>query len=87
MAVTPEQVADAMFDMVEEYTGKKKFKSLDLTRAMIRKFGEDECDKRLCKKAIRLLMDSGRCVYTFFGASYIELPGEEEAAAGQPDDQ
>ncbi len=77
MAVTPEQVADAMFEMVKEYAGKKKFKASDLRKAMIQKFGEDEVDKKLCKTAIRTLMDSGRCVYTYFGGSFIEVPPEE----------
>jgi len=77
MAVTTEQVADAMYEMVKEYQGKKKFKASDLTKAMIQKFGEDEVDKKFCKGAIRTLMDSGRCVYTYFGGSYIELPPEE----------
>jgi hypothetical protein len=82
MAVSPEQVADAMYDLVAEYQGKKKFKASDLTKAMIQKFGEDEVDKKLCKLAIRQLMDSGRCVYTYFGGSYIEVPHEEGAAGG-----
>jgi hypothetical protein len=82
MAVTAEQVADAMYDMVAEYQGKKKFKAGDLTKAMMEKFGEDQCDKKLCKLAIRQLMDSGRCVYTYFGGSYIEIPHEEGAAGG-----
>jgi len=76
MAVTPEEVADAMYKMVEEYQGRKKFKAGDLTKAMIEKFGEG-CDKKLCKAAIRTLMDSGRCVYTYFGGSFIEIPPEE----------
>ncbi len=82
MAVTTEEVADAMFEMVKEYAGKKKFKALDLTKAMIQKFGDAECDKKLCKGAIRTLMDSGRCVYTYFGGSFIEVPHEEGAAGG-----
>jgi len=79
MAVTPEEVANAMYAMVEEYQGRKKFKAGDLTKAMIEKFGEG-CDKKLCKAAIRTLMDSGRCVYTYFGGSFIELPHAEGAA-------
>jgi hypothetical protein len=79
MAVTPEEVADAMYEMVKEYAGKKKFKASDLTKAMIQKFGDD-CDKKLCKTAIRTLMDSGRCVYTYFGGSFIEIPHKEGAA-------
>jgi hypothetical protein len=82
MAVTPEQIADAMYDLVAEYQGKKKFKASDLTKAMIAKFGEDEVDKKLCKLAIRQLMDSGRCVYTYFGGSFIEVPHKEGAAEG-----
>ncbi len=80
MAVTEEQVADAMFEMVKEYAGMKKFKAGDLIKAMIEKFGEDEVDKKFCKKAIRILMDSGRCVYTYFGGSFIEIPHKEGAA-------
>ena len=82
MAVTTEQVADAMYAMVAEYQGKKKFKAGDLTKAMMQKFGEDEVDKKLCKAAIRTLMDSGRCIYTYFGGSFIELPPEEGAEEG-----
>jgi len=82
MAVTPEQVADAMYELVAQYQGKKKLKAGDLTKEMIAKFGEDQCDKKLCKQAIRQLMDSGRCVYTYFGGSYIEIPHEEGAAGG-----
>ena len=80
MPATPQAVADAMFTMVKEYQGRKKFKAGDLTKAMIEKFGEAECDKALCKAAIRTLMDTGRCVYTYFGGSYIEVPHQEGAA-------
>ena len=82
MAVSPEQIADAMYDIVAEYQGKKKFKASDLTKEMITKFGEDECNKKLCKLALRQLMDSGRCVYTYFGGSFVEVPHEEGAAGG-----
>jgi hypothetical protein len=84
MAVTPEEVADAMFEMVKEYAGKKKFKAGDLVKAMIQKFGDDQCDKKLCKAAIRTMMDTGRCVYTYFGGSFIELPRTEGAAEDAP---
>ncbi|MGD9202596.1 MAG: hypothetical protein PVI26_13620 [Chitinispirillia bacterium] len=80
MAPSVEEVADAMFEMVKEYDGQKKFKAGDLKKAMIQKYGEDQCDKKLCKAAIRILMDSGRCVYTYFGGSFIELPKKEGAA-------
>jgi hypothetical protein len=46
---------------------------------MIELYG-NEVDKQLCKDAIRELMNSGRCVYTYFGGSFIELPHREAAA-------
>ena len=73
MAVTTEQIADVMYEMVKEYQGKKKFKAGDLTKAMIQKFGEAECDKQLCKQAIRELMESGKCTYSYVGGSYVVL--------------
>jgi hypothetical protein len=80
MAVTAEQVADAMYEMVKQYQGKKKLKAQDLTKAMKDKFGADEVDRKKGKEALKLLMDSGRCVYTYFGGSYVEIPHKEGAA-------
>ena len=74
--VTIEQIAEAMYKMVEETMGKKNLKAGDLTKAMIKQYG---VDKPLCKKAIRTLMDSGRCVYSYFGGSFITLPHKEGA--------
>jgi hypothetical protein len=78
MAVTTEVVTEAMYDLVKEVQGKKKLKAMDLTKAMMQRFG-DECDKKMCKAAIRELIDSGRCIYTYFGGSYVELPPENGA--------
>jgi hypothetical protein len=77
MAVALETLADEMYKLVVEYLGKKNLKASDLTKAMIAKFGEGECTKEDCKHAIRQLMDSGRCVYSYFGGSYITLPPKE----------
>ena len=71
-----EEVAEAMYAMVKEYHGKKSLKALDLTKAMIEKYGADDCDKKLCKGAIRILVDSGKCTYSYVGGSYIVLPPE-----------
>jgi hypothetical protein len=79
MAKSIDEVADAMFQLVEQAQGVKKLKAMDLTKSMIEMFG-DEVDKKLCKKAIKQLVDSGKCVYTYFGGSYIELPHREAAA-------
>jgi hypothetical protein len=80
MAVTVEALAEDMYQMVAETMGKKNLKAGDLTKAMIAKHGEANCTKDDCKQAIRLLMDSGRCVYSYFGGSYITLPHKEGAA-------
>lgn len=79
MAKTVEEVADAMFALVKEAQGMKKLKAMDLTKAMVELYG-DQVDKGLCKAAIKQLIDSGKCVYTYFGGSYIELPHREGAA-------
>jgi len=72
--VTIEQIADAMFELVESTHGKKNLKPMDVTKAMIDQFGEDAVDKRMCKKALRILIDSGRCTYLYAGGSYVTLP-------------
>ncbi len=78
--VSVEEVANAMYKMVKNTMGQKKWKTTDLTKGVIELFGEDKCDKKLAKSAIRELMDSGRCVYTYFGGSFIEIPHKEGSA-------
>jgi hypothetical protein len=80
-AVTVEEVAEAMFHMVKDATGIKKLKPTDLTKTAMEHYGLDRCTKEMCKEALRRLMDSGRCVYTYYGGSFVELPPKEEAAA------
>jgi len=79
MAKTGDEIADAMYKLVEDAQGMKKLKPMDLVKAMVQLFG-DEVDKKLCKKAIKQLVDSGKCVYTYFGGSFIEIPRKEGAA-------
>jgi hypothetical protein len=73
-----ETLAEDMFSMVTECAGKKNLKAGDLTKAMIAKHGIEGCTKEDCKLAIRLLIDSGRCVYSYLGGSYIQLPPKED---------
>ncbi len=80
MAVAVETLADEMYAMVADCMGKRNLKAMDLTKAMIAKHGEAECSKDDCKQAIRQLIDSGRCVYSYFGGSFITLPHKEGAA-------
>ncbi len=71
--VTADLVADSMYELVKECHGKRQLKPTDLTKAMIERYGE-QCDKALCKEAIRVLIDSDRCVYSYLGGSFIVLP-------------
>ena len=76
--VKVDEVADAMYKMVKDSMGQKKWKATDLTKAVLELFG-DRCDKALAKLAIRELIESGKCVYTYFGGSFIEIPHKEGA--------
>ncbi|MEW6743555.1 MAG: hypothetical protein AB1486_12430 [Planctomycetota bacterium] len=76
--VTVDEVAQAMYDQVKAATGLKKLKPGDLSKMMVEKYG-DRVSKQTCKDAIRQLIESGKCVYTYFGGSYVELPHKEGA--------
>jgi hypothetical protein len=78
---TVEQIADAMYELVQSAYGKKNLKPMDLIKAMIEQFGADTCDKKMCKLAIRQLIDSGRCIYSYVGGSYVTLP-ENKGSTG-----
>lgn len=79
MAKTIDEIAEAMFKMVEEVQGRKKLKPGDLIKAMIQLHGGEGVDKKFCKEAIKQLVNGGRCVYTYFGGSFLELPHKEGA--------
>jgi hypothetical protein len=78
MAAVPiETLAEEMYQLLVECAGKKNLKAGDLTKEMIARHGEAACSKDDCKKAIRILIDSGRCIYSYLGGSYIQLPPKE----------
>lgn len=68
-----DDVANSMYDLVKSTQGKKNLKAMDLTKAMLEQYG-DATDKKTCKLAIRQLIDSGRCIYSYVGGSYVTLP-------------
>ncbi|MGB7264924.1 MAG: hypothetical protein WBC92_05390 [Terracidiphilus sp.] len=72
-----ETLAEEMYQLVAECAGKKYLKAGDLMREMIARHGEAACSKDDCKKAIRILIDSGRCIYSYLGGSYIQIPPKE----------
>ncbi len=77
--ISIETLAEEMYALVKECMGKKNLKAGDLTKEMIAKHGAENCSKDECKFAIRLLIESGRCVYSYLGGSYIQLPPKEDA--------
>ena len=74
MAVSQQELQDAMFELVKSAYGKRDLKPMDVTKQMIEQFGEDNVDKRDCKKALRELIDSGKLTYKYAGGSYVTLP-------------
>jgi hypothetical protein len=74
-APTADAVADAMYAVLKDYAGKKNLKATDLIKNMHEKYG-DECEKQLCKEAIRILMESGKTTYSYVGGSYVVLNPE-----------
>nr|MBN2276390.1 hypothetical protein [candidate division Zixibacteria bacterium] len=80
MAKTVDEIAEAMYNMVKDAMGVKKLKPMDLTKAMVQLYGAEGVDKQVCKQAIKQLVDSGKCVYTYFGGSFLEIPHKEGAA-------
>lgn len=73
-------LTEEIYQLVAECEGKKNLKATDLIKAMIAKHGDWAGRKDDCKKAIRNLIDSGRCIYSYLGGSYIQLPPKEDKA-------
>jgi hypothetical protein len=69
-----EEIVDFMYNTVKESQGKKKLKPRDVQKAAEANFG---CDRAAAKQALRQLIDTGRCVYSYFGGSFVEIPPEK----------
>jgi hypothetical protein len=78
MALSKTELVEFIFDMVAKAQGKKQLKAMDLQKAVLK--AHPDQDKTMVKFAIKDLIDGGRCVYTYFGGSFIEIPHEEGAA-------
>lgn len=72
MNPTVEDVAGSMLHLVRECHGKRNLKPLDLTKAMSEQYGAS-LTRDLGKAAIRHLVESGACIYSYTGGSYIVL--------------
>jgi hypothetical protein len=74
MAVNLEELKAAIVELITATYGKKNLKPMDVTKDMIARFGEGNCDKGDVKKALRELVDSGTLTYKYAGGSYVTLP-------------
>jgi hypothetical protein len=78
MAVNMDELCEAIYDLVKSTHGKKNLKAMDVTKEMMARYGEDEVGKRDIKKALRVMVDSGRLTYKYEGGSYVTLPPDAE---------
>lgn len=78
MAISKAELVEFIYDMVAKAQGKKNLKAMDIQKAVLKEHPDQ--DKNMVKFGIKELIDGGRCVYTYFGGSYIEIPHEEGAA-------
>lgn len=78
MSIDINEVSEAMFAMVKDAEGKKRYKPGDLIKSMIKQY--EGLDKKQGKEAIRTLVDGERLVYTYFNGTFLEIPHEEGSA-------
>jgi hypothetical protein len=79
--VSIQSIADEMYQFLAEASGKRNVSVNDLAKAMQAKLGS-ECSREECKKAVRLLIESERCVYCFQGGvNYIQVAPQKPAAS------
>jgi hypothetical protein len=78
MALPKEELVEYIYKMVEAAQGKKQLKAKDIEKAVLKEHPDQ--NKNDIKFAIKELIDGGRCVYTYFGGSFIEIPRVEGAA-------
>ncbi|MEN6533897.1 MAG: hypothetical protein ABFD60_05600 [Bryobacteraceae bacterium] len=78
MPISVDALSEEIYRVVVANHGKRYLKAGDLMRAMETKFGE-EATKDDCREAIRHLLESGRCVYSYLGGSYVTLPLKDKS--------
>lgn len=80
MAVSQDELVESMYEIVRESMGKRNIKPNELVREALARYPAGACAKDDCKRALRELIDSGRCVYAYYGESCVTLPHKEGAA-------
>jgi len=69
-----EEIGKKIYELVEKSVGKKKLKSSDIQKQISANEGvtRDEV-----KAALKVLVDDGKLIYTYFGGSFVEIPPKE----------
>ena len=78
MALSKEELCNYIYDLVAKAQGKKNLKAMDVQKAVLKEYPDQP--KNDIKFAIKELIDTSRCVYTYFGGSFIEIPHQEGAS-------
>jgi hypothetical protein len=78
MALSKEDLCNYIYELVAKAQGKKNLKAMDVQKAVLKEYPDQP--KNDIKFAIKDLIDGGRCVYTYFGGSFIEIPHQEGAS-------
>jgi len=68
-----EELQKKVYALVEKSQGKKKLKPKDISNAM----EAEGATQAETKAALRVLIDGGNLVYSYFGATAVEIPHTE----------
>ncbi|MGO9016129.1 MAG: hypothetical protein ACLQF0_14255 [Dissulfurispiraceae bacterium] len=69
-----EEIEKKIYELVEKSVGKKKLKSSDIQKTISTETGVSRDE---VKAALRVLVDSGKLIYTYFGGSFVEIPPKQ----------
>ncbi len=73
---TKKRLEDKIIGTVKEYSGKKRFKPIDIVKEMEKDFSVDGLSKAEIKGTLKEIMDEGKLVYGYAGGSYLAIPEE-----------
>ena len=73
------ELQNKIYELVQKNQGKKKMKPKDISNAM----EAEGVTQAETKAALRVLIDGGKLVYSYFGGTAIEIPHTEGSANPQ----
>jgi YbbR domain-containing protein len=79
MNMDAEELQNKVYALVEKSQGKKKLKPKDISNAM----EAEGATQAETKAALRVLIDGGKLVYSYFGGTAVEIPHTEGSANPQ----